>query len=436
MANTLTNFLIGIGLDFDKKGAKEVDNSIDSIKRTALQAGAAVAGAFGIKSLTKDFADAKDQLGQFSKVFGVIPDDVNAIGLALKSEGGSLESFMNQLSTIQKMRAGLLTGDAGWLATAARAGIDPSTITNAKNATDAYRALADQMQRMTWAQRLNAAKALGLDNASIILLSKGSAAFDKQVDSMRKLQPITKQMTDESRRFQEQWNKLWAGIGGASDRAASQILPAVNDIIGGINDWYESNQKLINQDIDKVFGFIADHLGSIAVSAGLIASSGMLGGFSKLSGIIPGLGVGLKGMAGSLARISAVGAVASMVPSAASAADKLLSSNVPGYDTADAWITKKIYEGLGVDLSRGKVYSNPTTITPSDVNKSPMTFTPGNTGSIIGMQPTNQTNQTQTKVMQPIQLRIDGKVIKDMVVETMEDQSEQSIIGLESPYKG
>ena len=57
--NTLSNFLIGINLDYDNKGAKQTVSSLDSIKRTALQTGAAVAGAFGARAITAGVADGE-----------------------------------------------------------------------------------------------------------------------------------------------------------------------------------------------------------------------------------------------------------------------------------------------------------------------------------------------------------------------------------------
>ncbi len=243
MANTISNFLVGIGFDFDESGAKKVDSSIDHIKSTALQAGAAVAGAFGIKALTADFAHSYDTLGKFSEVFGLIPDDVAAMGRALQSEGGSLGSFMSQIEGIEKMRAGLLTGDADWIARAGIAGIDPSVITSAENATEAYANLAGQFQRMTTQQRMNAADALGLDEASIRLLSKGRGEFDSLVEKMRNIRPVTEEMTEEAAEFNDQWLMMSERIGHSADVASTKLLPAVNNVLDGMGDWYDENEK-------------------------------------------------------------------------------------------------------------------------------------------------------------------------------------------------
>ena len=71
MSNVISSFLVGIGFDYDKKSAKQIEGGIDTIKSKALQLGAVVAGGFGLKSLTADFASSADMLGKFSQVFGV-----------------------------------------------------------------------------------------------------------------------------------------------------------------------------------------------------------------------------------------------------------------------------------------------------------------------------------------------------------------------------
>ena len=104
MAKTISNLLVGIGFDLDKKSTDNVSSGIDSIKSKALKLGSIVAGAFGIKALTADFADAKDDLGKFSEVFGVTADNINAFGNALRLEGGTLQGFMSQLANLERLK--------------------------------------------------------------------------------------------------------------------------------------------------------------------------------------------------------------------------------------------------------------------------------------------------------------------------------------------
>ena len=185
MSNVISSFLVGIGFDYDKKSAKQIEGGIDTIKSKALQLGAVVAGGFGLKSLTSDFASSADMLGKFSQVFGVNANEIQAFGNALATEGGTLESFMNQIESIERARARIRVGDVGFFAPAGKAGLDPNVIANANNATDAYLALADSFRSMNNQQRINAAEALGLDESSIRLLSQGRDAVEGLVSKYR-----------------------------------------------------------------------------------------------------------------------------------------------------------------------------------------------------------------------------------------------------------
>lgn len=266
MAQVLTNFLVGLGFQYDSKGAKEIDAGIQSIKASALQLGAVVGGAFGMKALTSDFAASTNTLTDFARVMGTGAEEVLALGTALRTEGGTLESFMSQIAGIERLRAGLLVGDAGFIAQAGRAGIDTGPLIAATNATEAYISLADQFARMTTQQRLNAAAALGLDEASIRLLSQGSAQVDALVAKFRDIRPLTGEMSQAARDFRNEWVELEGNIGGVADAISTQLLPVINDITGQINSWFGENRGDVRTGIR---GFIAEGQDRLNEAGGL-----------------------------------------------------------------------------------------------------------------------------------------------------------------------
>lgn len=244
MAKTISNLLVGIGFDLDKKSTDNVSSGIDSIKSKALKLGSIVAGAFGIKALTADFADAKDDLGKFAEVFGSTADNINAFGAALRLEGGTLQGFMSQLANLEKFRAGLAVGDAGFIAAAGRAGLDTQALIEAKNATEGYLTLANQFQRMTRQQRINAADALGLDEASIRLLSKGRKGIEKVVEQQRRLRPITLDMTEEAAKFNDNTQMLLDNMGAVADKFSLILMPSINEALESVNEWFDKNRDL------------------------------------------------------------------------------------------------------------------------------------------------------------------------------------------------
>lgn len=278
MASTLTNFIIGLGFSFDTETTKQADSALESVKTKALQVGAALAGAFGLKALTLDFANANDSIGKFSETFGVIPNEVAALGRALQIEGGSLNGFISQLESIERLRAGLLIGDANFIARAGIAGIDTSELISATNATEAYISLADQFARMTTQQRINAASALGLDAASIRLLSQGSESLREMVAVQQRIRPITEEMTDVSTQFNIELQNIMSNVGGVADRISVKMIPAITNVIAGMNAWIEVNRKFNNERIDAAVDAVIDSPTASTVGAGLLGAGALRAG--------------------------------------------------------------------------------------------------------------------------------------------------------------
>ena len=450
MANVISSFLVGIGLDFDSKGAKEAESSISSIGSTALQAGAALAGAFGLKSLTADFASAYDELGKFSDVFGLVPNDVAAMGSALEHEGGSLDSFMNQMAGLEKMRAGLLKGDAGFISQAGMAGIDPSVITNADNATDAYLALADQFERMSGQERLNAADALGLDEASIRLLSKGRDAVEDVIDAEKKMRPVNEEMTEASARFNDEWQDLWTRIGGATDTAAMKILPAVTDVIAGIGDWMDTNDGLIDQGIGEIFGFIADNLGKIATAGALLGAGGMLKTLSGMSKMIPVIGGSIGPLTAGLGKLAGVAGAVTAAAEGGWAIGTMISENLSEETNLDLGrgIAKTLAffghedskKALAAEEAAGGFTDagRPTVVTPEAAGAMQRTdpmFSASNAMS-KGAEVMQKSSDNKKPIVLNNNLSLDGKPFRDMIINVSDEQSEQTLKDISSPFEG
>ena len=324
MAKVISSFLVGLGFDYDKKGEGEIISGIDTIKSKGLQLGAVVAGGFGLKSLTSDFAASRDMLGKFADTFGLLPNDVMAFGNALATQGGSLESFMSQIENLERVRARIRVGDVGFFAPAAKAGLDPNVIADATNATEAYIGLADAFATMNTQQRINAAEALGLDESSIRLLAQGRSSVEDVVNKFRTIRPVTESSTEAAAEFNRQWIELSQNIGGATDAVSDQFLPVINGAIDGLNNWISTNKELVNSNALTFAGFSA-----------LVAGSGALSTLAAMARYIPAIGTGLASVASGAAGVLAVGA-----------------AGAAGY-AAGTVISDKLPQDYKIDLGRG-----------------------------------------------------------------------------------
>jgi hypothetical protein len=309
MANTISNFLVGIGLDttdFDR-GAQNVDSGLDGIRSSALQLAALAAGAFGANQLINGFANANDELGKFSQTFSVLPNDVAALGRALQHEGGSLESFMAQLAGIEQLRASTPQQLAGLFSSAGIVGLDPSVILDAENATEAYKALAGVFDDLSGQQRLQAANVFGLDEASIRLLSRGTEGVEKLIASEKEMRPVTEAMIKESYRYVDSLQDLSTNIGGVADQISVKLLPGISSTVEGMNNWIGANREFISSGIDTVLDPMAEHITEIAIAGGLLASGGLLTGLATMARYVPIIGGALATAATAGASIVALG---------------------------------------------------------------------------------------------------------------------------------
>lgn len=306
MTDTLTSFLVGVGFDFDKKGVKELDRGIDSVKSKALQLGAVVAGAFGIRKLSFDFAQSTDTLGKFSKTIGVSANNVAALGRAIESEGGTFQSALSQLESIERLRAGLLTGDAAFLAQAEIAGIDSTQIVEAADSFEAFLSLADQFQSLSLQQRLNAASALGLDNATIRLLSKGRFEVEQLIQAQQEIRPVTDSATESAAQFNKQMQDMFNNIGGVADIISDRLLPQINNVTKGINLWFDANRGDIGNVVNDTLDLIEANVPE-ASAAGLFGASAALRVGALGAAPIPLAGPYIAGVLGTLSTGAFIG---------------------------------------------------------------------------------------------------------------------------------
>lgn len=240
MATTLTNFIVGLGMDTSdyKRGEKEVLSGVGSMRSQILQLGAIAGGAYGFGALTTGFANATDSVGKFTQVFGGTVEDIRAFGQALEQEGGSLESLMGQIENLQRMRAMTPAQIGGLFAEAGIRGVDPSVILNAESATDAYLALADVLSGLTTKQRLPVADVFGLDEASIRLLSQGRDEVERLIDRQREIRPLTDEMTEAAAEYNRQWKELRNNIAGVADEVSMTLIPVMSDLFTFGNEFF------------------------------------------------------------------------------------------------------------------------------------------------------------------------------------------------------
>lgn len=423
MAEVINSFLVGIGYQYDGKGEKDVTSGLDGIKSKALQMGAVLgAGAAAAGFLATNFAESTDDLGKFAQFLDLSANNVNGLGLAVKENGGSLEGLKGQLIGLEKIRAEGLTGKFGFYENAALAGINAGAVTGAKNSLEAYLALGDQVRNMNSRQRQNAASVLGLDQASMLLLMKGTNGARELMERYQKISPITEEMTGKSAEYNDQLLLLTTNISGFSNKIANSFLGPMTEAVAGMNEWVDVNREFINTNIEDTIDGVSESMVGLASAGAVITGGGLLMGLASMSKSIPLIGAGLAAVAG------AAGTLALL--SGAAAAGYYTGGVI--YDNLDNdsknWIVDNIaqLEALfGDERALNYLrYNNPQYAAEVD-----------GIHNVFSGEPLSRTN---TRRVQPIIVNniMDGKVFERKIMDVNERQNEQTFEELKSPSDG
>ncbi|AUR87890.1 hypothetical protein NVP1105O_47 [Vibrio phage 1.105.O._10N.286.49.B4] len=456
MATTLDGFLIGIGLDFQTDDVKKVNSGLDSVKRTAMQAGAAVAGAFGTKAVTADVANRTRGYTLLAEQIGSTANAVASLDSAYTRAGGSAGEIVGQLEQLKELQAGLQVGNVEWISRAAMAGIDTGGIINEQDPTEIFRNVIGQLEGMSTNQRINAINALGLNPTAINLAEDGLAELDAQIQKSLDRRSISESLQKDSEIFATQWSDMWENIYGITDRAGTQIIPAVNEITGSINDFFDANRDNINSGADEFFGKIADNLDSLAIAGVAVTASGVgttLAGMAKAVPIIGGGAKTFSAFAKSLGAIGVAAAGINLVMNEGGKGGALSAGSIFGENSFTDFLDTPISELFGGDsnkqyspeeldvmraeLSKGIPSFSPTVITPSQtaplsapvVSAQSYTSDRGKT-----FDPYNQQSQaTRPRTLQPINIQIGNQAIKQIVVDIIDEEEKQAVKDLRSP---
>jgi hypothetical protein len=431
MAKTLSNFLVGIGVKFNDKGAKQAQQSLDSMRKSALQAGAAVTAAFGAKSLTLDTSNRVRQYQMLSEQIDTTTNSLYALDRAYQRAGGGAGELSSQLTVLKQLSASRQTGDLGWVEGAARAGINVDSILGQNDPVEIYRSIIKQLEGMSATSRINAINALGLSPVNINIAKDGIDQLDKQIAIMRNRRPLSGAFIEDSEQFQQQWFDMWDNIGSITDVGASKIIPKVNTIMEAINSIFKDNRDEINETTANIFSLIADNLGLVAAAGAALSASGISGVMKMLGKTIPAIGGAAAGVGAVASGISGIAAALGAISIVSNAGEggSLSATSLFG----DNAFTRFLDDPHAID----KMFSG-TTITPDQASKASTSYSPhvvgASTSTSMGVTSSAGSDRGgQTKMLQPVTINLDGAPFKNLILELLADNEEQMIKDIRSP---
>lgn len=422
MSSVLTSFLVGIGWDtsgFDQ-GTKHIESSMGSVKSSVLQTAASIATLSALTGAGLKFAKSTSEIDNFTRSIGVGRSDLLAFGGALQGIGGDADAAMGVLTSLEQKRASILTGETGWIAPAARAGIDTNAILQATDSLDAILRLSDQFKNAAPQQRLNMADALGFDPATVAFLSQGRDVVSATLDQYRDARPLVDGLTEASRDLTQEWSRLEALAGGIGDKVQSKLIPAITQATTVVGDFLSANKQAIDAGIEKYGTPENIESASVAAAGAGVSTAGAVAG-----SLLQRFGLTSVGslVAGGARLAGGVGIAYGVSDIASRFADEQLQQ-IPGYQELDAAFTRKAYDVTGWDLSRGNVYEG---VSRESLFPDMSTWMSGG----FGMQATPARPQP-TVVNVNATLEMDGKVLAEKVLSVVSDSNQAALDDLQS----
>ena len=268
MANTIDNFLVGLGFKYDDKGVKNFGNALGNIKSKALQLGALLGTSFAAKNLIFDKSEYADNLGKFADEIGVTASQVDSLGNAFKLMGSNADGAMSALQTITKLQSSSQPDIASRKAFLQSQGFSSdiiSDIVKSKNAYSGYIKLIEDGNKLTNSQRIQLLDILGLNSKIALQMQQGPRELKDTLSYFQRMNPSINQLAKESQEFNDEWDKLKIQVSDIGNSISSDILPPLTKGLSLLNKFTEKHPKTMTGATAAAGGLVA----ATAASSGL-----------------------------------------------------------------------------------------------------------------------------------------------------------------------
>lgn len=291
MANVITSFLVGIGLDTSEfeSGEKRVNQAMEGVKSSTLAIGSAMAAAaigagVRVDQLAEKSRKLQDQLYRTNTE----TTWAQGYGVALTELGGNADDAVGRITGLEEKLAAIKMGDRGWVDSLGPAGFDAGDLAQARDAQDFITRAADQFSRATHTQQVNMAAVLGLTDAEFKLWQQGGSYVDAHTRQLAEQIGYTESLNQKQYEYSQSWVELNLEMDKAGNTISEIMLPGMTELVKKANEYTGALNKFARENpetTEKIIGTGA------AVGAGAAALTG-----AKVLSKVPGLG-GLGGAA-------------------------------------------------------------------------------------------------------------------------------------------
>ncbi|MFW9872363.1 MAG: hypothetical protein ACFFG0_04615 [Candidatus Thorarchaeota archaeon] len=274
MADKIRELFVELLLDTKKfsAGLKDSEGKMVNFERvakslaigvTAIGTAAAVT-ATAMAVITKQTVDQGDKFDKLSQRIGINVEKLSAYEHVANLAGTSLEGMtigVRRLSQNMNDAANGI-GEGKEAFSALNISVKESS-GKLKDADSIMLEVADRFSKMDdGAQKTALAMDLfGRSGADLIpMFNQGADGMREMLEEGTRLRGWTTEQAKQAAELKDNMARLTTGIGGVKDSIGKQLIPVVNAIIEMTNEWYVSNQELIQNSISKIPTIINDYV--------------------------------------------------------------------------------------------------------------------------------------------------------------------------------
>lgn len=264
MADTIKEFLVGLGFSVDQSSQAKFEKALKSAEKSALALGAAIAAAAAaisaaVVKMSSDF----DNLYWQSQKLGSSAESIKSLGYAFSQLGSNVGEANAALNSVANFTFVNGRGATGFLT---RIGVDPQHIGHAaetmKDLEVIFRRMVAEDPVNGTARATSFAGAIGISPDQLRVMLRGTEEYEKQykqiVDRVGKAWGVSfGDMTDDSNNFMTQLRLMKAELDLNLSAALYKLLPILEKVVTKAVDWLE---KAAN---DGTFDKFADNLSHV-----------------------------------------------------------------------------------------------------------------------------------------------------------------------------
>lgn len=291
MANVITQFLIGIGYDYDDKGERQAKAGMESIKSSTLAIGSALASvAIGAGVRVDQLAEKSRKLQDQLYRTNTQTTWVQGYGASLTELGGNADDASSRVTSLEQQLAAIKMGDRGFLDSLGQAGFDAGDLAQAKSAQDFITRASEQFARATHTQQVNMANVLGLTDAEFKLWQQGGSYVDEHSRKLADQLGYTESLNQKQYEYSQSWVELNLELDKAGNTISNIMLPGMTQLVDRAKDF-----------VGTINTFAGEHPETTKAAVGVGTGAALFAG-AKLLSRVPGL-AGVGAIAGPVAAV-------------------------------------------------------------------------------------------------------------------------------------